>query len=72
MASTFWPADMLAHAELRAIEGHTCLGCHVGPRHGTVMHASCNRCHLGLARGTFFRRDPDDDASVCQSCHLKH
>jgi len=65
-----YTAGMLAHAELTAIEGHTCASCHIPTRRGTAMHARCNRCHLDLEQGTYFTRSREDEASVCKTCHL--
>jgi hypothetical protein len=66
-----YEAGMLEHAELAAIEGHECTGCHVATRGGTAMHGRCNRCHSGLEEGTFFVRTTDDESTVCATCHLK-
>ena len=63
--------DMLEHAELLDIDGHTCDGCHVASRGSDAVHKRCNRCHSDLEAGTFFRRTRDDAASLCATCHMK-
>lgn len=71
-AGADYASDMLAHAELAAIEGHTCAACHVASRGADAIHHTCNRCHLDLEQGTFFARTTEDAATVCRTCHLKH
>ncbi|MBM3318209.1 MAG: hypothetical protein FJY75_10215 [Candidatus Eisenbacteria bacterium] len=64
--------DMMGHAELAAIEGHTCSSCHVATRHADAVHHGCNRCHLDLEKGAFFARSREDASTVCGTCHMKH
>ena len=69
-AGSGYTGDMLEHAELAAIEGHTCNACHVATRLADAMHGQCNRCHLDLEEGGFIARSRDDDATVCATCHM--
>ncbi len=66
-----YTADMLEHAELVAIEGHTCSSCHVASRGSDAIHHGCNRCHADLEEGTFFARSREDAETVCSTCHMK-
>lgn len=66
-----YTGDMMTHAELTALEGHTCSGCHVATRHADAIHHGCNRCHLDLEKGTFFARSREDATTVCGTCHMK-
>jgi hypothetical protein len=62
---------MLEHAELLAIEAHTCDGCHIASRGSDAIHKRCSRCHADLERGSFFTRVRSDGETICMTCHMK-
>jgi len=70
-AGAGYSGDMLGHAELAAVEGHTCGSCHVASRRADAIHHECNRCHLDLEKTAFFTRSTEDADTVCRTCHMK-
>jgi len=75
--------DMVEHADLQAIDGHECDGCHeIAPDEDAegcrecheaaeiadVYHGQCNGCHLSVAADRFADAD---NQTRCEACHLK-
>ncbi len=60
--------DMATHAELLAIDGHECVGCHTPRSVADAYHAQCNACHLAAAATRF--ADAKGEV-MCGACHLK-
>lgn len=65
--SSYTP-DLMDHAALLDIEGHTCKGCHVLSSVADSYHAQCNACHLAAAPAVF---QGADGSTLCAACHLK-
>jgi len=59
---------LVSHAELLAIEDHTCSGCHTIGTASKVYHAQCNACHAMRNSERFVNSDGD---TRCEACHLK-
>jgi hypothetical protein len=62
---------MLGHADLEAIDGHECSGCHVPSRAADAIHNGCTRCHEDVESFAFFTRSRDDHETVCRTCHMR-
>lgn len=66
------------HAAENGDQVEACGSCHAvgdeeadATRRADALHNRCNRCHLELEKTTFMSRSRDDEATVCDTCHMK-